>query len=85
MFSRRDETRWTRRWLDGPAERLSGERRRELMDAAAARGRTLERVVMRLLKPEELTKRGLTDPTHPSKKWVAERSLLQPVQPTRSS
>jgi hypothetical protein len=52
VFSRRDETRWTRRWLDGPVERLSSERRRELMDAAAARGRTLERVAMRLPKPK---------------------------------
>lgn len=39
MFSRQDEGRWAVRWLGGSVERLSGERRRELIEAAAARGR----------------------------------------------
>jgi hypothetical protein len=43
MFSRRNERRWALRWLGGPVERLSSERRRELIEAAAARGRMSSR------------------------------------------
>ncbi len=43
MLSRQEETRWALRWLDGPVERLSGERRRELIEAATARGRMSSR------------------------------------------
>jgi uncharacterized membrane protein YccC len=39
MLSRRDESRWALRWLGRPVEPLSGERRRELIEAAASRGR----------------------------------------------
>jgi len=38
-----DESRWARRWLGAPVERLSTERRRELIEAAAARGRMSSR------------------------------------------
>lgn len=38
-----DDRRWALRWLGRPVERLSGERRRELIEAAAARGRTSSR------------------------------------------
>lgn len=49
MFRRQDEGRWAVRWLGGSAERLSGERRRELIEAAAARGRMSSRgAVVRL-------------------------------------
>jgi uncharacterized membrane protein YccC len=40
MLKRWDKSRWGLRWLGEPAERLSAERRRELIEAAAARGRT---------------------------------------------
>jgi uncharacterized membrane protein YccC len=43
MFRREDEGRWAVRWLGGSVERLSGERRRELIEAAAARGRMSSR------------------------------------------
>jgi uncharacterized membrane protein YccC len=39
MTDRQNEQRWAIRWLGAPVERLSSERRRELVDAAAARGR----------------------------------------------
>ena len=42
-MSSRDERRWALRWLGAPVERLSSERRRELIDAAAARGRLSSR------------------------------------------
>lgn len=45
-MSNRDERRWALRWLGGPIEPLSGERRRELIEAAAARGRLSSRGVM---------------------------------------
>jgi uncharacterized membrane protein YccC len=49
MFSRQDERRWALRWLGGPVERLSSERRRELIEATAARGRMSSRgAVVRL-------------------------------------
>ncbi|HEV3390229.1 MAG TPA: FUSC family protein, partial [Solirubrobacteraceae bacterium] len=37
------ERRWAQRWLGAPVERLSLERRRELIEAAAARGRVSSR------------------------------------------
>ncbi len=39
MADRHDERRWAVRWLGAPVERLSSERRRELVEAAAMRGR----------------------------------------------
>jgi Fusaric acid resistance protein-like len=39
MSSDQADRRWALRWLGRPVERLSGERRRELIEAAAARGR----------------------------------------------
>jgi hypothetical protein len=36
-MSNRDDRRWAARWLGAPVERLSSERRRELIEAAAAR------------------------------------------------
>src|SRR5436305_10614265 len=39
MSGHQDERRWAVRWLGAPVERLSSERRRELIEAAAARGR----------------------------------------------
>lgn len=43
MLRDRDDRRWAHRWLGRPVERLSGERRRELIEAAAARGRMSSR------------------------------------------
>jgi hypothetical protein len=43
MLREQDDTRWALRWLGRPVERLSGERRRQLIDAAAARGRMSSR------------------------------------------
>jgi uncharacterized membrane protein YccC len=43
MFRDREDRRWALRWLGRPVERLSGERRRELVEAAAARGRMSSR------------------------------------------
>lgn len=43
MLRGQDDTRWALRWLGRPVERLSGERRRELIEAAAARGRMSSR------------------------------------------
>lgn len=43
MTTHRDDSRWARRWLGRPVERLSGERRRELIEAASARGRVSSR------------------------------------------
>lgn len=43
MSRGQDDTRWALRWLGRPVERLSGERRRELVEAAAARGRMSSR------------------------------------------
>jgi uncharacterized membrane protein YccC len=42
-MSTQDERRWAQRWLGAPVERLSLERRRELIEAAAARGRVSSR------------------------------------------
>lgn len=39
MSGHADDRRWAARWLGAPVERLSSERRRELIEAAAARGR----------------------------------------------
>lgn len=43
MLKDQDDRRWALRWLGRPVERLSGERRRELIDAASARGRMSSR------------------------------------------
>ncbi len=43
MSQGQDDRRWALRWLGRPVERLSGERRRELIEAAAARGRLSSR------------------------------------------
>ena len=50
MLNRRDESRWARRWLGGPVEPLSSERRRELIEAAAARGRMSSRGALARLR-----------------------------------
>jgi len=42
-MSNQDERRWALRWLGAPVERLSSERRRELIEAAAARGKLSSR------------------------------------------
>jgi uncharacterized membrane protein YccC len=39
MAGRQEESRWAIRWLGAPVDRLSSERRRELVEAAAMRGR----------------------------------------------
>jgi uncharacterized membrane protein YccC len=39
MSMGQDDSRWARRWLGTPVERLNSERRRELIEAATARGR----------------------------------------------
>jgi uncharacterized membrane protein YccC len=49
-MSNREERRWAQRWLGRPIERLSGERRRELIEAAAARGRLSSRGAMARLR-----------------------------------
>lgn len=49
-MSNREETRWALRWLGGPVERLSGERRRELIEAATARGRVSSRGALTRLR-----------------------------------
>jgi len=43
MADRQDERRWATRWLGAPVDRLSSERRRELVEAAAMRGRLSSR------------------------------------------
>jgi hypothetical protein len=43
MLRNQDDRRWALQWLGRPVERLSGERRRELIEAAATRGRTSSR------------------------------------------
>ena len=43
MTTHQDDRRWALRWPGRPVERLSGERRRELIEAAAARGRMSSR------------------------------------------
>ena len=43
MLRDRDDRRWALRWLGRPVERMSGERRRELIEAASARGRMSSR------------------------------------------
>ena len=39
MAGAQEERRWAIRWLGAPVERLSSERRRELVEGVAARGR----------------------------------------------
>jgi len=46
MLSRPDDRRWALRWLGRPVERLSADRRRELIEAATARGRMSSRGVL---------------------------------------
>lgn len=43
MLRGQDDRRWALRWLGRPVEGLSGERRRELIEAATARGRMSSR------------------------------------------
>lgn len=43
MAGAQEERRWAIRWLGAPVERLSSERRRELVEGAAARGRISSR------------------------------------------
>src|SRR5690348_6757825 len=50
MLGHQDDRRWALRWLGRPVEPLSAERRRELIEAAAARGRTSSRGALARLR-----------------------------------
>jgi hypothetical protein len=50
MTGRQDESRWAVRWLGAPVDRLSSERRRELVEAAAMRGRLSSRGALARLR-----------------------------------
>ena len=74
MSRGQDDRRWALRWLGRPVERLSGERRRELIEAAGARGRLSSRGALVRLR-ENLLPVGQTA-TAAALAWLLANSVL---------